>query len=338
VTTVRRATEADLPTLNALWLAFCGESPIPPHEDVDPERELREVAEIVRGEVALLAEEDGRAVGFALGRAKSTRVARLTDLYVVPDARRRGVAGSLVRELVAAYPDAEHVTLEVGAANAPARAAYARWGFTEDQLVLVAPRAEVERRVAGSGGGESLGSIHVQSDDLTAVERGVRQFVPRLPGRSQGSVVIPPRNGWIAVYDEVCDRDPKQLHRLARELSERMGAVVLAIGVEDGAVVRFTLFDRGSSMDEYLSVQEYYGPLPPGDVIALAANPTVVARLTGAEPGAVRAAALHAPTPAELPPPRELAGSIAATMGIEGADLGYAEARESPAAVRLDRA
>ena len=45
---------------------------------------------------------------------------------------------------------------------------------------------------------------------------------------------------------------------------------------------------------------------PPGDVVALAANPTVVARLTGAEPALVRAAALHAATPAELPPAPEL--------------------------------
>jgi hypothetical protein len=191
--------------------------------------------------------------------------------------------------------------------------------------------------VRGAARGDSFGSIHVQSDDEPAVERGVRQFVPRLPGRSRGSAILPPRNGWIAVYDDACDRDPRQLARLARELSDRMGAVVLAIGVEEGAVVRFALLDRGKSVDEYLSVQEYYGPLPPGDVIALAANPTVVARLTGADPAAVRAAALHAATPAELPPPRHLAASIAATMGIEGADRSYAEARALPGATVLER-
>ena len=32
---------------------------------------------------------------------------------------------------------------------------------------------------------------------------------------------------------------------------------------------------------------EYHGPLPPGDVIALGANPTVLARLTGADPARV---------------------------------------------------
>ena len=70
-----------------------------------------------------------------------------------------------------------------------------------------------------------------------------------------------------------------------------MGAVVIAIGVEHDHVVRFVLHEAGRIVDEYLSVPEYYGPLPPGDAIALAANPRVVARLTGAEPAAVRAVA-----------------------------------------------
>ena len=31
-------------------------------------------------------------------------------------------------------------------------------------------------------------------------------------------------------------------------------------------------------MDEYLSIPEYYGPLPPGDAMALRANPTLLGR------------------------------------------------------------
>ena len=125
----------------------------------------------------------------------------------------------------------------------------------------------------------------------------MRQFVPRLPGGSHGSIVAPPRHGWIAVYDDVCDRDPSMLRRLARELSERTGAVVLALGVEHEQVVRFILFEAGRIVDEYLSVPEHYGALPPGDVIALAANPRVVARLTGADPAEVRAVARTAALP-----------------------------------------
>ena len=87
--------------------------------------------------------------------------------------------------------------------------------------------ADLEARL-GRQEASSFGSIHIQTDDLSAVEQAVRQFVPRLPGGSRGSLVAPPRHGWIAVYDDVCDRNPEMLRRLARELSDRMGAVVLA--------------------------------------------------------------------------------------------------------------
>ena len=55
--------------------------------------------------------------------------------------------------------------------------------------------------------------------------------------------------------------------------------------------MRFVIHDQGRMVDEYLSVPDYFGPLPPGDALALRANPTVVSRLTGAEPSRVRAVA-----------------------------------------------
>ena len=58
-------------------------------------------------------------------------------------------------------------------------------------------------------------------------------------------------NGWIAVDDELCSGDPSLLRRLAQELSYRTGGVVLTLGVEEEAVVRYVLFDRGSVADEY---------------------------------------------------------------------------------------
>ena len=64
-----------------------------------------------------------------------------------------------------------------------------------------------------------------------------------------------------------------------------MDNIVLTLGIEEAAVVRYILWDRGGIADEYASVPEHFGPLPPGDVIALGANPTVAQRLTGADPG-----------------------------------------------------
>jgi hypothetical protein len=214
--------------------------------------------------------------------------------------------------------------------------AWARVGFTERARILEAPVETLERRLA-SDTAPSFGSIHVQTDDVDAVVRAVRQFVPRMPGSSKGSVIAPPRNGWVTVYDELSDRDPEMLRRLGRELSDRMGAVVLLLGVEQGAIVRFVLFERARVMDEYLSVPEYHGELPPGDVIALSANPTVVARLTGAEPTEVRRVVRTAKAPEELPPAPELVAEVATVLGVEGADHGYAAAQAIPGAVALPR-
>ena len=339
--TVRRAAEADFDTVVELWREFYREVPEPSHEEHDEAQEIREIEAHVSGGRAFLAENDaGEPVGFALFWKKTPRLGFLSDLYVRPDARRAGVARSLVREVAAVLQadGVDDLALDVRTDNAGARAVYARWGMREAKVTLVAPLAELAGRLEDEPAGRSFGSIHVQTDDLAAVERAVRQFVPRLPGRSRGSIVVPPRNGWIAVYDDVIDRDPQMLRRLARELGDRMGTVVLAIGVEGGAVVRFILYERGSIVDEYLSVQEYYGPLPPGDVIALAANPRVVARLTGADPAAVRAAALHAAAPEDLPPPPEVLAGLAGVMGVEGAEHGWEDAPDLPGAIRIDRA
>jgi hypothetical protein len=148
------------------------------------------------------------------------------------------------------------------------------------------------------------------------VRRNVEKVLPRL-GRGASSDVGDPANGWVRVRSDVTDASPAKLHALAKELSYTSGGVTLALGVEDGAIVRYNLFDRGSSVDEYMSVPQYRGALPPGDVIALGANPTVVARLTGADPHRVREVARTAESPADLPPAQELYEEIATLLGVE---------------------
>lgn len=338
--TTRRAGPDDFDAIAELWREFDHEIPPPIHEGpADVEKELAEVAEILAGEVAFVAEDEGRPVGFALARRRTPTLATLTDLYVRQDARRSGVATELMREVLAAVAEqgAERLDLEVLASNAVARSLYARWGFRDEVVVMTQSVADLETRL-GQQEAASFGSIHVQTDDLSAVEQAVRQFVPRLPGASRGSLVAPPRHGWIAVYDDVCDRSPEMLRRLAREISDRMGAVVLLLGIERDDLLRMILFERGSIVDEYLSVPEFYGPLPPGDVVGLAANPRVVNRLTGADPEAVRRVARTAPAPADLPPARELLAELASALAIEGASHGWADAPDLDGAVRVGRA
>jgi ribosomal protein S18 acetylase RimI-like enzyme len=317
--TVRHATAEDFDALRALWEQWQAESQSPPPwADVSWEANRSEFERALDANALFLAEQDDRPVGFVTAWLED-HFARIGDLYVAEAGRRHGT-GRLLVDTVIENLRARGATHLFVNANPAALDFYERLGFREESRNLVLP---LEVREVGTG--RSYGSIHIQTDDLTAVERAVKQFVPRLPGGSRGSEVTPPHNGWITVYDEACDRDPAVLRRLAKELSERMGAVVIAIGVEHEQVVRFVLHEAGRVVDEYLSVPEHYGPLPPGDAIALAANPRVVARLTGAEPAAIRAVARTAASPGELAPPQELLEAIAAAIGLEGAERGWQE-------------
>ena len=293
--------------------------------------ESREAGEL------LVVEEDGATLGALTVARPAPAVVAVDRIDVEDHERYEEIAQALLSSLVERYGETEHVTLELPEGDDRAVSLYARWGFVPVRRVLGVEldvlRRDLERRPRG----ESFGSVHVQTDDLPAVERAVRGFTPLQAGGSEGSVVVPPRGGWVSVYDELADRDPTALRRLAREVSDRLGAVVLALGVEGGAVVRFLLLDRGRLLDEYLSVPEYYGPLPSGEVVALAANPTLVERLTGGDRREVRAAAAVGKHPDELPPPTEIAAALARAMRIDGAEHGYRQAVSTPDAIPIER-
>ena len=121
----------------------------------------------------------------------------------------------VLRELIGEARAAGAERLEIETTH-EAGDAWIRAGFTETARLLEAPVDALESHL-GAEKEPSFGSLHVQSDDVDAVERAVRQFVPRLPGGSRGSVVVPPDEGWTSVYDELCDREPEMLRRLARE-------------------------------------------------------------------------------------------------------------------------
>jgi ribosomal protein S18 acetylase RimI-like enzyme len=340
MTAVRSATAHDLPALEELWRAFEAEVPPPAHETVDVATELAEIKDIVDSGLGWLAEKDGIAIGMILARRRGPRVGRITDLYVRPAERRAGVAEALTRAVAVRFAadGVDTIDLEVMASNAAARATYARWGFRDEVLVLAAPTAALAERLGEEEAvAASFGSIHAQTDDVDVIQKAVEMYVPRLPGRSRGSIVTQPRNGYVTVYDDVCDRDPAMLRRLAKDISSRTGLVVIAVGVEEEALVRMIIFDRGGIVDEYASVPEFHGPLPPGEVIAMHANPVVVERYTGAPQAAVRAAAPVATAPADLAPARELLAGLAVTVGLAGTEHGWADATDDDVAHRVDR-
>jgi ribosomal protein S18 acetylase RimI-like enzyme len=332
---VRRATEADEPALRELWEEFEREVPAPPGFGESWDEAWRELNRHVHAGVAAIAEDDEGAVGYVFAAEPEKGRSHLTDAYVRPRARRTGVLTALLREVVSALSErgVAHVSLDVLSANADARAVWERLGFGEVMRLMMVDLPALQGRLEPREASPSFGSVHVQTDDERTVERIVRRFLPWVRARSR-TVVVPSNDGWISVYNDRVDEDREAQKRLARELSDGLG-VAVAFAVERGEVVRYLLYERGRMVDEYLSVPAYYGPLATVDALALAANPTLVARLTGAEPARVRAIARTAAAPSELPPARELLGEIASLMGIRNAQHDLGEAAALPRAREL---
>jgi ribosomal protein S18 acetylase RimI-like enzyme len=313
---IRRATPADEAVLHELIDEFSAEIPEP--DDVGPEGWDEEWASISRsfdGGAVYLAEDDEGAAGMAYAAPPDRGRSHLTVVHVRPRARRAGVAKALVLACVRDLKErgANRISLDVLDSNTRAREVWRRFGFVEVAHIMSATIDVLEERLGDVPVGASRASTHVQTDDRTSVERALSQFVPRL----ESPEVHDAANGWIRIADPRLDVDRDAQSRFARDLSDRLGAVVVALALEHGAVVRFRLFERGRMVDEYLSVPSFYRPVPKGDELALAANPTLVARLTGAEPDAVRRVARTASMPADLPPAEELYEQVAALMGLE---------------------
>jgi ribosomal protein S18 acetylase RimI-like enzyme len=304
---IRPATPDDLPLVRELWQAFNEEIPDEPWREDDLAEDLAWLEQAIKDEIVLLADDDGLAVA----RRRGEKLGFLEVVYVRPDARGKGLAAELVSEVVSRLLEAgaEMLELEVLASNTEARAIYERWGLRPVELTLGAPLAQLGQRLAPADG-PTFGFIHVQTDDAEKVRRDAVKVLRLEPDVEVGA-------GWVRVRSDVTDADPARLKALAKELSYTTGGVVLSLGVERGAVVRYDLFDRGSDVDEYLSVPEYYGALPPGDAYALGANATVVGRLTGADPKLVRETARTAASPDDLPPAQELYEQIATVMGVQ---------------------
>jgi ribosomal protein S18 acetylase RimI-like enzyme len=304
---IRPATADDLPLVRELWQAFNAEIPDEPWREDDLAEDLAWLEHAIGDEIVLLAGEDGLAVA----QRKGERLGFLDVVYVRPEARRSGLAAQLVREIAARMREGgvEMLELEVLASNAEARAIYDRWGFKPVELRLGAPLAQLEQRLAPADG-PTFGFVHVQTDDIEKVKRDAAKVL-----RLEPDVEV--EGNWVRVRSDATDADPARLKSLAKELSYTTGGVVLSLGVERGVVVRYDLFDKGADIDEYLSVPEYFGPLPPGDTYALGANATVVGRLTGADPRRVREVARTAASPGELPPAQELYEQIATVMGVQ---------------------
>lgn len=310
--TIRRATEADEPILRELWEEFEREVPWDVEEPETWADEWPDTLDDVRAGGVFIAEDGDGAVGVARVEEPVRGRAHVQLVHVRERGRRQGIAKALLRECVSHANErgARFVSLDVLRANDVALKVWRRLGFEESAYLMASPIDRLGQRLDERDNGAHRASTHVQTDDEVSVERAVAQFVPRLEAPQ-----VTASDSWIRVGDPVFDSDREAHGRFAKELSERLGAVTVALA-QEGEVVRFRLYERGRMVDEYLSVPSFYGELSKGDELALEANPTLVSRLTGADRDEVRRVIRTAASPSELP--SDLYEQIAALMGLEG--------------------
>jgi len=129
---IRHAGDPDLERLQRLWEASVAETTFTPYPGAPFEESL------VNDHLALVAEEDGAVIGTVYLNVSSPHFGYLFGLYVVPDARRRGVGCALMLEAAAHLQELgrTHVVLSVDTPNEQARRFYDRLGFEDASRLL----------------------------------------------------------------------------------------------------------------------------------------------------------------------------------------------------------
>lgn len=134
---IRPAAATDIPAVRALleetwhatYDALLGREVV---TDITRRWHAEEVlaAEIGRsGQVFLVADVDGQIAGTASAKLDAAAGVDLNRLYILPHYQGRGLGKALLDAVLAAFPAARVVSLEVHSNNTPAIAFYERAGF-----------------------------------------------------------------------------------------------------------------------------------------------------------------------------------------------------------------
>jgi ribosomal protein S18 acetylase RimI-like enzyme len=313
---IRVATSQDEQAIRPLWEAFEAELPEPEGFTAETWDGYRKelAANIASGAVFVAEDADG-LVGLAEAAVVDGGRWHLETVFVKPESRRVGVGKALVLACTQAAQaaGATHLSLGVLASNELAETVWRRLGFHPVELVMAQSLEALLTRLGSAPAGPSRATTHVQTDDRVSVDRAVAHFVPRL----ENVQVRENPGGWIRIVDPVLDADREAQDRFAANVSDMLGSVVVALALEGGSVVRFRLYERGRMVDEYLSVPGFYGDVDRGEELAAEANPTLVARLTGADRDEVRRVARTASSPGDLPAADQLYTDVGRLMGLD---------------------
>ena len=324
---VRRAAAEDFDAIAELWREFDHEIPPPTHEGpADEEKELARGARDHR--LRDRVRRRGRRRNAGRLRARATARAGIRDAHgSLRRAATRAAAGS-GRSSCARCSSAfrelgiEHFDLEVMASNHVARSLYARWGL-KDEVVVMTGSVSGARGAARRAGGRR------RSARSTPVGRPER-------GRAGSAAVRPAAPGRLArlARRAAAGRLDRRLRRRLRpqpgDAPPTRARALRQDGCRDLAARRRA---RGARADDPLRARADRGrvPLGPGVLRPAAARrrrrtrrePDGRRRASRAPiPEAVRRVARTAPSPADLPPARELLAELAGVMRVEGAETG----------------
>ena len=140
---VRIATVNDAEQLNILNIEFNGEG----EASID---NIRDCLENNIQEVVIVAEEDDMLVGFVCVQLKRSfcyedYMPEITEVYVRPEYRKRGIAGEMISFAEAycskKYPVHKYELL-TGKENFVAQSVYSRLGYTDDREIHLSKRVK----------------------------------------------------------------------------------------------------------------------------------------------------------------------------------------------------
>ena len=104
--------------------------------------------------------------------------------------------------------------------------------------------------------GASFTNYHVRTADAAACAKALTTLI------SSRALVTDSKNGWTTVYDERSDtQDIEVLRRLAKGLSSKLKAAVIAMMVHDSDIFVYLIYENGELIDQFDSKPDYFGPV-----------------------------------------------------------------------------